>query len=154
MRPSNAPEASQFPSSSSDQPLLTSSFPTKLRKLADECKSGAITWSADGTGVAIDHTNSRWDYLDSRLNIFKTTSIASFARQLNLYGFQKVSPDLHVFRNDSFDKDRPDILLAVACKMAASPGPPRGNHSRALGTSAVRVCYESAKGACHCGYGR
>ncbi|XP_064466639.1 heat shock transcription factor, X-linked member 4-like [Ornithodoros turicata] len=114
-----------------DQSLLTLRFPKKLWKIVNECKSGAISWSSDGSAVVIDYTKFQVDYLDNRLDIFKTSNITSFIRQLNLYGFRKVSPhyrvsvgnpenaDVHIFRNDSFIRGRPDLLQGVTRKTGA-----------------------------------
>lgn len=114
-----------------EQSLLTLRFPKKLWKIVNECTSGAIAWSSDGSAVVIDYTKFQTDYLDNRLDIFKTTNITSFIRQLNLYGFRKVSPhyrvsignpnsaDIHIFRNHSFIRGRPDLLQGVTRKTGA-----------------------------------
>lgn len=78
--------------------------------------------------MVIDFYKFRLDYLDNGVDIFKMNNVASFIRQLNLYGFRKVGhkhrvttgsqgrPELHVFRNDSFITVHPDTLPAVARK--------------------------------------
>ncbi|KAH9375720.1 hypothetical protein HPB48_017598 [Haemaphysalis longicornis] len=132
MDPADEPEDSQLsPSSSKDQSLRTLSFPNKLWKIINECRSGAICWTTDGTAVAINYAKFQSDYLENRLDIFKTNNITSFIRQLNLYGFRMVSPqyrvtmgnperpDLHVFRNDFFLRGRPDLLQLVTRKTGA-----------------------------------
>ncbi|EEC09792.1 heat shock factor protein-like [Ixodes scapularis] len=137
MYPSEADRNLHLSSSPKDQPLLTLRFPKKLWRIVNECRSGAIAWSSDGTAVVIDYPKFQSDYLDNRLDIFKTNNITSFIRQLNLYGFRKVSPyykvgphykipmasskhaDVHVFRNDSFVRGRPDLLSGVARKTGA-----------------------------------
>ncbi|KAH6948735.1 hypothetical protein HPB50_026093 [Hyalomma asiaticum] len=116
-----------------DEPLLTVRFPKKLWKIVNECKSGAIAWSEDGTSIVIDYLKFQCEYLDNPLDTFKTKNITSFIRQLNLYGFRKVTPhyrtsgkstecptDLpHIFRNDSFVRGRPDLLHEVTRKAVA-----------------------------------
>ncbi|CAN8031022.1 unnamed protein product [Ixodes persulcatus] len=137
MYPSNVHSKLHISTSPKDQPLLTLRFPKKLWRIVNECRSGAITWSGDGSAVVIDYSKFQSDYLDNRLDIFKTSNITSFIRQLNLYGFRKVSPqakltpsyelsvaapksaDVHVFRNDSFVRGRPDLLQGVARKTGA-----------------------------------
>lgn len=132
MNPAGEPGQSQLrPSSSKDQPLRTLSFPNKLWRILGECTSGAISWTSDGTAVAINYAKFQADYLENRLDIFKTRNITSFIRQLNLYGFRMVSPqyrvtvgnserpDLHVFRNDYFVRGRPDLLQSVTRKTGA-----------------------------------
>lgn len=109
--------------------MLAVRFPKKLWKIVNECKSGAISWSADGKAVVIEYAKFQTQYLDRRMNMFKTSNINSFIRQLYLYGFRKVSPhykvicanqhdgaDVHVFRNESFLRGRPDLLPRVTRK--------------------------------------
>lgn len=115
-------------SSPKDEYLLTLRFPKKLWKGVNECMSGAISWSSDSTAVVIDYSKFQSSYLDNRLDTFKTNNIPSFIRQLNLYGYRKVSlhyrifvgnpenADAHVFRNDSFLRGRPDLLQGVTRK--------------------------------------
>lgn len=110
------------------QSLHSLRFPNKLWRIVNDCRTGAITWSNDGKSIVIDYTKFQLDYLTNQLGIFKTCNINSFIRQLNLYGFRKVSPhdrttvrnqypgDIHLFRNDSFLRDRPDLLQNVTRK--------------------------------------
>ncbi|KAH6935836.1 hypothetical protein HPB50_010525 [Hyalomma asiaticum] len=116
-----------------DEPLLILRFPKKLWKIVDDCKSGAIAWAEDGTSIVIDYLKFQYDYLDNPLDTVKTKIITSFIRQLNLYGFRKVTPhyrtsgkstecptDLpHIFRNDSFVRGRPDLLHEATRKAVA-----------------------------------
>lgn len=127
-----ATDNSQPSPSFKEQPLPALSFPKKLWKIVNECKTGAIAWSADGKSVVVDYTKFKSHYLGNRLGIFKTKKINSFVRQLNLYGFRKISPlrsttegsaggpDLHVYWNRSFARDRPDMLSSVSRKKCAS----------------------------------
>lgn len=65
-------------------------FPLKLWKLLSVCKSGAISWSQDGTSFIINRRLFQAEYLGRSGNTFKTQNLSSLVRQLNLYGFQKV----------------------------------------------------------------
>lgn len=69
-----------------DEPQLR--FPEKLWCLVTNDRSGAIQWNRLGDGVIIDMNRFRESYLLSPEH-FKTKRIASFIRQLNLYGFRK-----------------------------------------------------------------
>lgn len=65
-------------------------FPEKLWTIIEECDSGAIKWSDDGLSIVIKYDIFRKQYL-SDFSHFKTRNMASFVRQLNLYGFHKVN---------------------------------------------------------------
>ena len=99
------------------QSSCRSKFPTKLYELVTKCTSGAIAWSADGRSVMIKYSLFRNEYLQS---VFKTANISSFVRQLNLYGFRKVTvstrrprtapSDSHTFERPGFTRDNPDLV--------------------------------------------
>ncbi|KAH9375732.1 hypothetical protein HPB48_009941 [Haemaphysalis longicornis] len=124
MDSSDAPEKSLLPSSS----FHNWTFPKKLWKIVNECKSGAIAWSKDGTAVIINYPKFHSDYLEKHNGVFRTNSIASFLRQLNVYGFRRVhprvsmlayklgSPDSHVYRHEFFVRGKPDMLSKVVRK--------------------------------------
>ncbi|XP_058807529.1 heat shock transcription factor, X-linked member 4-like [Phymastichus coffea] len=102
-------------------------FPQKLWRIVNECKSGAIKWGINGISILINYTLFGQEYLQPDNSIFKTTNIASFIRQLNLYGFRKVSlhsrelvntdnHDLHEFLHEHFRAGRLDLLSRVCRK--------------------------------------
>ena len=64
-------------------------FPRKLWDIINSCESGAISWSTDGESILVNYKQFQEEYLSA--NTFKTDNIASFIRQLNLYGFRKVA---------------------------------------------------------------
>lgn len=69
------------------------SFPEKLWWIVNDPKCEVIDWNAQGTTVVIPSTQRFIaDILNSPSSaIFKTKNFASFVRQLNLYGFRKVT---------------------------------------------------------------
>ncbi|KAM7295921.1 hypothetical protein ISCGN_021143, partial [Ixodes scapularis] len=115
-----------------------------------QCEKGKASaethsWSVDGKAVVIDYANFQSSYMYEQQEIFKTSNMRSFIRQLNLYGFRKVSPHdrvmaqyssstrgnttssgIHAFRNESFVRGRPDLLRRVTRKA----GPPRAKRPR------------------------
>ncbi|XP_054711258.1 heat shock transcription factor, X-linked-like [Uloborus diversus] len=102
-------------------------FPQKLYKIANECQSGAVSWSPDGKSVLLRYSLFKDEFMSIKSDFFKTDNISSFVRQLNLYGFRKVydhahkhayraNPDLHEFSNSYFQRDRPDLLDKVVRK--------------------------------------
>lgn len=132
-------------SPNTEEPLISLHFPQKLWRIINECTSGAISWSVDGKVVVIDYANFQSSYMYEQQEIFKTSNMRSFIRQLNLYGFRKVSPHdrvmaqyssstrgnttssgIHAFRNESFVRGRPDLLRRVTRKA----GPPRAKRPR------------------------
>ncbi|KAM0733099.1 Heat shock transcription factor, X-linked member 4 [Formica fusca] len=108
--------------------LQSMRFPQKLWRIVNECQTGAIRWGANGDTVLLDYKRFQTEYLDARRPIFKTSNITSFIRQLNLYGFRKVTshsrdpicnsynPHVHEFLHDNFRADRVDLLSKVCRK--------------------------------------
>lgn len=108
--------------------LQSMRFPQKLWRIVNECQTGAIRWSANGDTVLLDYKKFQTEYLDARRPIFKTSNITSFIRQLNLYGFRKVTshnrdpvcnsynPHVHEFLHENFRADRTDLLFKVCRK--------------------------------------
>lgn len=76
-----------------DLSLLT--FPEKLWELVNDSSCKEIVWSHDGKSLVIP---SIQNFISEVLNnpakpIFKTKNFSSFVRQLNLYGFRKMSTE-------------------------------------------------------------
>lgn len=110
--------------------LLSTRFPQKLWKIVNECKTSAISWNTNGTSILLDYKKFHEQYLSPGNKIFKTSNITSFIRQLNLYGFRKVTshnrdpmcnmknPDIHEFTHDYFNRDCENLLTKV-CRKAS-----------------------------------
>ncbi|EGI68688.1 Heat shock transcription factor, Y-linked [Acromyrmex echinatior] len=108
--------------------LQSMRFPQKLWRIVNECETGAIRWGANGDTILLNYKRFQTEYLDTRRPIFKTSNITSFIRQLNLYGFRKVTyhgrdpacnscnPHVHEFLHDNFRADRIDMLSKVCRK--------------------------------------
>lgn len=145
--------------------LLSTRFPQKLWKIINECQTGSIRWSLNGTTILLDYKKFHEEYLSPPQSIFKTNNISSFIRQLNLYGFRKVTshnrdpscnlrnPDIHEFLHDNFNRSRADLLSKVCRKTsgklnkrnerAEAKNFPRNdviNKSRAQGISRLQMC--------------
>jgi len=115
------------------------SFPFRLWYLVNhEFYDDVIKWSDDGNYVIITSEGRFEDkvLIEPRDRIFKTTSMKSFIRQLNLYGFHKVQLDKDknfshlnvkdkaswpetVFAHSSFKRSRQELLEQVRrrCKV-------------------------------------
>ncbi|NXX50814.1 HSF5 protein, partial [Tricholaema leucomelas] len=116
--------------------LKPEAFPAKLWRLVNSPRVRSVRWGARGQELLIDEQLFVSEVLDAAEgdgSVFKTKSFTSFIRQLNLYGFQKVSKGLvvaprrlsgagsegggratgflHHFRSPHFCRDRPDLLV-------------------------------------------
>ncbi|XP_011494652.1 PREDICTED: heat shock factor protein 2-like [Ceratosolen solmsi marchali] len=118
------------PNSNDECVIPSLRFPQKLWRIVNECRTGAITWGANGLTVLLSYKSFQEEYLHCENSIFKTTNIASFIRQLNLYGFRKVTShnrdlcngttafqdDIHEFLHEHFRSGRLDLLSRVCRK--------------------------------------
>ncbi|CAF4785587.1 uncharacterized protein LOC125056335 [Pieris napi] len=101
-------------------------FPQKLWYLLD-LHTDAILWGGTGRTILLNYRVLH-TYLRCNHSIFKTTNISSFVRQLNLYGFRKVTshlqdplcnssnPYMHEYMHDYFQFDRPELLNKITRK--------------------------------------
>lgn len=98
-------------------------FQRKLWDLSNSCKSGSIQWNKAGDGIIFDFASFKKEFLDHTDKFCKSNKIPSFVRQLNLYGFKKVSyprgslgnkRDIHEFKHPWFVRNKEDWLKFVS----------------------------------------
>ena len=97
-------------------------FPEKLWYLVDRpAFNDVIHWSPDGTAIVMYDELFVLKILKRQHDkIFKTESLKSFVRQLNLYGFRKVQSDresmgndlevVSLYEHEYFVRGRPELL--------------------------------------------
>ena len=83
-------------------------FPKKLWHLLKTCDTGAIKWNDQGNAILINQNRFQDEILESSArNLFKTSNLRSFIRQLNLYGFKKANPLRKKASNTNNSRTRP-----------------------------------------------
>lgn len=79
-------------------PVTTNNFPDKLWRLVNNPLKRSIFWDSQGEAVVINQQLFEREILSpgpfslDNVDAFKTTNFSSFVRQLNLYGFMRVTP--------------------------------------------------------------
>jgi hypothetical protein len=90
-------------------------FPTKLWSLVNNPSAGAVKWASTGESIVISSSNFEQTLRVAK--IFKSASLATFIRQLNMYGFRKVASlnehNLSIFQHPSFLRGKPDLVKFV-----------------------------------------
>ena len=71
--------------------IPTLRFPQKLWNIVNESNSSSLCWSQSGQTILLNYEDFQHEFLQTANSYFKTTNIASFVRQLNLYGFKKIN---------------------------------------------------------------
>ncbi|KAM9669229.1 heat shock transcription factor, X-linked member 3-like [Dama dama] len=111
--------------------ILGLSFPRKLWMIIEDAAFTSVHCSDKGDTVVIEANLFQTAVLQLRGadQIFKTDSIKSFIREMNLYGFSKICPSrcsagkkkLMIYRNFNFQRDKPLLLQNIRRKGDPQP---------------------------------
>ena len=85
---------------------------TQAHALVTSCPPELGGWAADGRSFSVLDTGRFSAEVIPRA--FKHNKWTSFVRQLNNYGFRKISsdaPDAHAYQHDLFTRDDPQLSL-------------------------------------------
>ncbi|XP_072482974.1 uncharacterized protein [Notamacropus eugenii] len=129
---------------SSSQPLTLAEtgqflclfFPKKLWKIVESDHFKSIHWNDNGDCVVIEEELFQKEILD-RKGIFETSSLKSFIRQLNLYGFSKIhttrshqgTKKLMIYRNSNFKRDCPLLIQRLKRRVGVRSSAPSSSVS-------------------------
>ncbi|KAJ7942442.1 Heat stress transcription factor B-3 [Quillaja saponaria] len=82
----------------------------------DPATDDVISWNQDGTAFVVwQPAEFAQDLLPT---LFKHSNFSSFVRQLNTYGFRKITTSRWEFCNDKFKKDEKDLLCEIRRRKA------------------------------------